>query len=258
MPTILSNAVKIKSAKINGVKNTGVGLMDVWLLRDIYDKPISNFQPELSAVIYKYGEDEAEPEIWLELKMLLWNGRYSDEFLEPLLGLGNVKWLNKDKRARIHPDFSRGTAARYFEDIIRQELPKLTPKKLYVISRLGLHLIDGIPIFCVGDRIICPPGTEKLNIEIKPMPYRLDIDPNMTEAEAAALMLDFIAISSDALPVMLSQVLLYIMRHVYQSIGKTPCVIVFVYGETGTKKPQHPVSLRKFTTALKVSTNPKD
>jgi hypothetical protein len=76
----------------------------------------------------------------------------------------------------------------------------------------------------------------KFEYEIKPMAHRLDIDPKMTEAEAAALMLEFLALSSDAFPVMLSQCLLYVMRHGYHAIGRTPFVIVFVHTTTGKKK----------------------
>jgi hypothetical protein len=137
--------------------NRGVGFVNQWIFKDEKDKPISNFRSELVSIIYKYSEDEPEPEVCLELRMDFGNGRYSNVFPEPLLGLENVKWLEKDSRARIHPDMPKGKAARYFDDTIRQALPKLKPKKLYVISRLGLHLIEGIPIFCIGDRIIWAP-----------------------------------------------------------------------------------------------------
>ena len=64
----------------------------------------------------------------------------------------------------------------------------------------------------------------------------MDIDSNLSEAEAVSQMIDLLSLSPNAGRVILAQKLVYFMRQAYVDAGKAPCVCVFLFGKTGTQK----------------------
>jgi hypothetical protein len=64
----------------------------------------------------------------------------------------------------------------------------------------------------------------------------LDIDATLTEAEALAGMLKLVSLCPNAGRIILAHTLLYIMRSAYVDVGKSPCVSVFLHGESNCKK----------------------
>ena len=68
------------------------------------------------------------------------------------------------------------------------------------------------------------------------MSQRMDIDPNLSEAEAAAEMLNLIGLCPDPGRIILSQVLVAFMCQAYEDAGKSPSFCVFPYGSSGTQK----------------------
>jgi len=210
-----------------------------WLIRDEKNNPISNFRPKVLSLIKKHANERAKHDPWVEVELSFARGIPSEKFTIPVKDLEKVDWLSKDQRCRLYPEISPAKAQRYIADEVRKVFPdfKGKEKDLHLVSRLGTQIIEGIPTFCTGDRLICSPVNREIpKVEIAPMPYRLAIDPNINEHEALVGIFDLMSLSPDPLRVVLSQKLLYIMRHVYETVWKSPCVIVFLHGHTGTRK----------------------
>jgi hypothetical protein len=212
-----------------------------WLICDEKDesKPISNFRPEVCSVIMKYINEETEPEVKVRLKLIFADDEESRELIVSISELESTDWLSKNIRCRFHPKTSSIKARRYIADEIRSALPSAKKEYLYYINRFGTHIINGVPLFNTGNDIIWPHGIEEEGrpcVELKPTPFKLAIDKNLTELESVSGMFELMSLSPNSMRVILSQNLLYIMRDVYKSVWKAPCVSVLLYGKTGTKK----------------------
>ena len=162
-------------------------------------------------------------------------------FPVPLSKLEYFDWLSQDIHCRYNPDYTTSKIKRYLADHVRKLLPTSTPRKRYRLSRVGNYNIDGEHIFCYGKGFIrYSPAwdiwKEKVNIVLDPMPYNMDVDPKLTEAEAAAGMLELVSLNQDAGRVLMSHTLMYLMRPVYAEAWKAPRCCVFVLGETGKQK----------------------
>jgi hypothetical protein len=212
-----------------------------WMVKEKNNKPISNFRPEVLSVIRKHFDGNKDSELYVRVQLRF--GKKiapSKEFVVPESELNSIDWLSKDQRCRLNPEISPAKAQRYLGDAVRQTLPKFEGKEMEVfyINRLGTHIIKGVPGFCTGNEMIWPRGMkEKPLVEIAPLPYRLATDSNISELETAAGMFEYMSLSPDPLRVMVSQKLLYLMRHVYESVWhKSPCVIVLIHGLTNSKK----------------------
>jgi hypothetical protein len=199
--------------------------------------PIKNFRPVVLFLIRKHNSGDAEPELWVRLKLAFDDGQVSNEFVALISELDSLEWTSKDFRCRPNPEIAPAKVRRHLANEVRIKLPDAEIVDVYYIDRLGTHVIHGIPFFNAGNQLIFPQGVEvKPNIELAPMKYRMAIDPNITEAEAVAKMLEFLSLSTDPMRIVLSQKLLYIKRHVYKNAWKSPCVIVHLNGGTGNKK----------------------
>ena len=209
-----------------------------WLIYDEDERPISNFRPEVLAVVNVYSTTEAEPVAYVKLRLLFGDGQHSKEFNEILSGLDNTKWLERDIRCRLHPEVSQGKSNRYLMDCVRSALPTAPVEKLYRINQLGVHLIEDEPVFCTGGGLFRPPAGKKnnSNVELEKIPFNLDIDSTITEKEAVAGMLELISLCPNAGRVISTHSLLYLLRKVYEDVWKSPCCSLFLYGLTGTKK----------------------
>jgi len=96
-------------------------------------KPISNFRPELLSVISTVTDQATDPETFVKLKIRFHDGQQSAEFIEPLSCIENIRWIDKDRRCRIHPAFPKSKANREFQDIILSKLPNVPEETFYCI-----------------------------------------------------------------------------------------------------------------------------
>lgn len=209
-----------------------------WLIHDNKNNPISNFYPKVISVAEVYKNEEDEPIKYAKLQLLIHDGQHSKIFTEPLSELDKIIWLDKDTRCRINPNIASTKARRYIADRVREAIPTAPIEKQYCIDRLGVQWVDSTPVFCTGKGFINSHPSKQNNFKLKlgKIPYNLDIDSNLSEAEAAAEMFKFLTLSPNALRIILAHSLSYFMRDVYKSAWKSPCFCVFLYGKTGTKK----------------------
>ncbi len=210
----------------------------VKMIYDDKDCPIYNFYPRVAAVVNVYTTTEAEPIPHVRLSLDFGDNQPSKEFTIPLAQLDELRWLDKDIRCRFNPKFAPARVQRYLTDAIRTALPDAPKERQYQIDRVGVHNINGEIVFCTGRGLIRPSSgvRHRPTILLKPMPYSLDIDPNLSEAEAVAGMLELISLTPGAGRIILAHMLLNIMRHVYKDAWKAPCLCVYLYGKTGTQK----------------------
>jgi hypothetical protein len=88
---------------------TASDALDEWILRGKYNEPIANFLfKDVSPLnIYESGEIKAK----IRLTMVFAKDTESESFVisQSELEDGNVRWSNHDRRARLHPDCSKGS-----------------------------------------------------------------------------------------------------------------------------------------------------
>ena len=211
-----------------------------YILFDDAKKPnaISNFRPEVQALVNVYASGDAAPETKVELRLHFGDDKDSELFTVPLSQLEKFDWLAQDIRCRLNPKVAKSKAYRYIANEVRKVLHNMTPLKQYRLDRLGCHIIEGVPVFNTGGGLICPPSFEekKLDVKLAPMSFSIDIDETLSEEEAVVGMLELVSLSPNAGMIILAHSLLYIMRSVYAEVWKSPCCCVFLYGKTGTKK----------------------
>ena len=211
-----------------------------WIFTDDTENAnfICNFCPKVLATIKVHTDTESDPILAVKLCLTFDDNKKSEAFIESIAKLDEVEWLEKDVRCRFHPEFPKNKAQRYLADFVRAALPNVPTADSYSISRLGTHIINGNVFFCTGGELICSPAGQKnvTDIQLEIMPYHLDIDTSLFEEEAAVGILDYISLYPNAGRIELAQTLLYLQRQAYEKVWKSPCVIVFVYGKTGTKK----------------------
>ena len=207
-------------------------------ISDTNGKEIINCIPKILAVVNVFTIPELEPTPHLRMVLVFPSGKVSKEFMVPLFSLDTVNLTEYDLRVRYNPDASQSKAKRYIADYVRSALPKASVKKLYRINQLGAHEVEGEIVFNTGKGLVRPLAGAKtdINIEVVATCYSFDIDSDISEEEAAAGMLELVALSPNAGRVILAQNLLYLKRNIYADIWKSPCCIVFLHGPTGTQK----------------------
>jgi hypothetical protein len=197
-------------------------------------KPIANFEPIIMSPATRYT-DGAEPEPAVGLKVRFANGDESKSFTVSMVELEGYNWL-KIPGCLLHTPYAK--AKQYLARYICEQLPNAPTKVLHRVVNLGSGTVVGKRVYNTGGELIMPSANANdfLEIELAPSPFTLDIDPDLSEEEAATGMIELISLFADVGRVVLAQMLLYIMSAVYDAVWKTPRTCVFLYGKSGTKK----------------------
>ena len=206
------------------------------------EQKVCNFLPIVTKVVESVSEDGTENFIHIKCLFSGENDGENGEITVRLSQLETINWFNLDNRCLIDPDCTR--ANKYLAAIIRASLATGDIKvvKEYSIGRLGMHSIEGSPVFCVGDELISSPiivksiNEKSINIKLDSIPSKLAIDEQCSELEAAKGMMRVVNLSPKAGIIIFVHCLLNIMRTLYAEVHKAPHCIVFLVGKTGTKK----------------------
>jgi len=181
---------------------------------------------------------DGELEEFVRLRCIFAGGGESDDLDIPLSQLETTKWSTHDMRCKLNPDCSKAT--KYLASIIQAALVDLTDSDVvieYTISRLGMHFVEGHPVYNKGDRLARSPKIDdKVIIKHEPSPKRLVADEQCAERQAVIGMMKVIQLSPIAGLVIFLHCLLGIMRSLYAEVDKVPRFILFLVGRTGTKK----------------------
>ena len=199
-------------------------------------KHVCSFRPRVHGIVE--AEIDGEIVTLVKISSVFADGPESEIKSFPLSGLKNIDWLSLDLRCQINPDCSKADV--YLAAIIQHALPDSTVTNEYHVGRLGLHDIEGVKVFCVGDRLIRSPTPEQnpqINIELEELPNKLAIDiERYSELQAVQGMMRLVNLSLAAGKVIFSHSLLSLMRVLYTIAGVIPSCIVFLVGETSAKK----------------------
>lgn len=198
-------------------------------------KYIGNFMPRVDSLVEMYEDGNSEQ--YAKITLQFADGDESESLTLPLKGLEKTDWSNNiDLRCILNPDV--GKANGHIANVIRLQCAKVPVERMTTISRLGTHLVEDIPVFCAGDRLIWPKDiVDKPSVKWSPQSnIRLAINPNCLEEEAVAGMMRVVNLSPEAGTIIFAQNLLYVMREAFTAAGTTPHVIVYLHGKTGVKK----------------------
>lgn len=208
------------------------------IMTDKAGNHLCNFKPRVEAMVEIFDCGREKPISHVKIYLDFEDGPPSSPFCIPMSNAEKIDWLNLDPRCRFFPDISEPTIKRYLLDEVRRQWNSAPKETVYRLNRIGLHTIGKERVFCTGREVIRPPaGAEsRPKIEIQQIDDCLDIDHNMSEAEAIHELFDLMSLSPNPGRIILAQNLVYLMRQAYIDAGKAPCVCVFLYGKTGTRK----------------------
>lgn len=204
------------------------------------EQRVGAFLPRLDSSIEVVRDGKSA--VFVRMNFLFEDRTEGGTYMVPLSELERTDWFNLDSRCLVDPDCSR--AGKYLAHIIKAALPAVPAIKEIHINRLGNHIIDGIPLFCTGDRLYWPPGKEVTNVILDSMPYKL-IKGGYSEAEAVAKMMKVVNLTPDAGRMIFAHSLLYFQRSAFIGAGVTPCCVVFLVGKTGTQKTTYATFLNQ-------------
>ena len=208
------------------------------LTPEVEGKRISNFAILVHRRVNVHMDSQTDGVPYIEISLIFENGETSDKTRVPLSQLETIDWKALDYRATFIPQIPVAKANRYIAADIRSRLDNLPTTEVYRLNHPGLYSINDKPVFCTGDEVIRPSSdaAQGPEVECEHMPQRLDIDPNLSESETAAEMLNLISLFPNPGRIILAQVLVALMRQAYEDAGKAPSFCVFLYGRTGTQK----------------------
>lgn len=186
--------------------------------------------------IHEDSQQDSVPHI--DISLSFEKGDPSGKAQVPLSRLENMDWRALDYRATFIPQITIARANRYIAAEIRSKLDDLPTTEVYRLSHPGMYTINGEPVFCTGNEVIWPSSsaTQGPEVECGHITQRLDIDPTLSEGEAAAEMLNLVSLFPGPGRIILAQVLVALLRQAYEDAGKAPSFCVFLYGTTGTQK----------------------
>jgi hypothetical protein len=147
-----------------------------------------------------------------------------------------IDWLSLDKRCVTFSSVNKCDKIIY--DYVKDQLAALPTSKVYRITHSGFHIIEGKPLYYVGNLPIWDDNEgDRPEIEFTGKTDLFDIDTATYPPERAiAEMLNLVNLTPIAGSVILSHMLLNIMRSAFVSVGITPTNIPFLVGETGSFK----------------------
>lgn len=208
------------------------------LTPEIEGKKISNFVILIHRRLNIHEDSQQDSVPHIEISLSFEKGNPSGKAQVPLSRLENMDWRALDYRATFNPQIAGTRANRYIANDIRSMLEDLPVTEVYRLNHPGLYIIGKKPVFCTGDEVIRPSSsaTQGPEVECGQMTQRLDIDPTLSEGEAAAEMLNLISLFPNPGRIILAQVLVALIRQAYEDAGKAPSFCVFLYGRTGTQK----------------------
>jgi hypothetical protein len=197
-------------------------------------KTVANFLPRAIGLIEL--ETDGMVELFAEVQCHFTDGSVGEVTRILLSALEKFNWSTFDYKCALHPDCQG--ARKYLAAIIRNAIVSCTVIKENHLRRVGLHIVNGIPVFCTGDKLIIKQSqTESIDVVLETMPYSLDTDTvKYSEKDALTEMMKFVNLSPEIGNVLFAHSLLNVMRYLFIDIGITPTCIIFVVGRTGNKK----------------------
>lgn len=208
-----------------------------WELKDEKEKPVCNFMPQVVGVIQVCSVEGNVLKSEVRLSLGFGNG-VKREVTVDLSNLEQTDWTKIDNRCILSTRYRN--ARGYIANVIRAGLHDVPEETVYQLDRLGIHRIGNKIVFAAGDRVTGSSATKMdLKFELGQLPFRLDIDSNLTPQEAFEGMKELINLSPEIGRVLVAHVFSGIMRRAFVEAGLTPCAVLFIVGGTGLLKSHY-------------------
>ncbi len=114
-------------------------------------------------------------------------------------------------------------------------------KTEYTLDKLGISYIGNEVVFRAGDRVITRSSSQKLEskIELGTLPFRLDIDKELSPTQAFEGMRELICLSSEIGRTLIAHVISGFIRTAFKEAEFVPCSVLIVVGESGMLKSHY-------------------
>lgn len=209
-----------------------------WLFYDESEdpKPVCTFIPEVICLNRIIGSDEQRETV--RVKLHFKDGE-STEAEIPISRLNQVDWFKIDSRCIVNSQHRR--VLDYIADSIRAGIYDAPTETMHSFDRLGIHHLGNTVVFAAGDRVITPSSATEsdLNFKLGQLPFRLDIDPEISPKEAFEGMEELIGLSPEIGRVLVAHTISGITRNAFKEAGITPCAVLVILGESGMLKSHY-------------------
>lgn len=206
-----------------------------WFLYDGDGKAVATFIPKVLAwqEVFTPAGEKCETFVRLSLNFA---DDTNVEITVPFSDLERLNWPELDHRCIVS-----SSARGYIANIIRAGLDCVPVETVYRLDRAGIFHIKDAIIFAAGDRVVTRSSAAEAtpNFDLGQIPFHLDIDPELTIAEAFEGMGELINLSAEIGRVLVAHVISGITRAAFKKAGLTPCAVLVVMGKSGMLKSHY-------------------
>ncbi len=111
----------------------------------------------------------------------------------------------------------------------------------YTLDKLGISCIGNEVVFRAGDRVITRSSSKDLEskIKLKALPYRLDIDKELSPSEAFEGMRELLGLSPEVGRPLIAHVISGFIRTAFREAGMVPRTVLVIEGKSGMLKSHY-------------------
>lgn len=205
-----------------------------WICKDENDRNISNFFPTVLKKIEIKSVNGTEYSVELEL---YFNGVEKSKVILPLREVEKIDWFTLDNRCLVN-NYNEKKGRMYLANLIRVGVATAPIEIRYKIKKTGIEKIGKTVVFIAGNQVITKATEREVlqNIDVNEVPFRLDMDGNISPKEAFTGMQELICLSPEIGRVLVAHVIAGIIRTAFREAGMIPCAVLVIVGKSGMLK----------------------
>lgn len=207
-----------------------------WYLKDEKHRPVSTFVPKVLKNIRLETSDGVKDYVCLRLNF---RSGEDKETTVPLSGIDHIDWFGIDHRCIVNSDYRN--AKQYLANVIRAELISAQTETRHCLESMGIHSLSNTILFVAGDRVIARSPDEGIlsSIELKNIPFRLDIAPELTRMEEFNGITELMSIAPEIGKVLVAHTISGILQAAFRKNRFKPCIVLVIVGESGMLKSSY-------------------
>ena len=210
-----------------------------WRLFTAKNVPVCNFLPRVIC-IEEITDPRSNQVVESRLHLTLDFGtENSAEFILPLSSISRIIWSDLDRRCILNPDCRQ--ARRHIENSVRASLNQAPCRKRFRLDRTGVYHIGDEVVFAAGDKVICcsESAFSGLDFETDQIPFRLDIDPQLSVEKAFKGISELMDLSPQISHILIAHTIAGFIRSSFLEVGFKPTAMLFIIGESGMLKSHY-------------------
>ena len=208
-----------------------------WICKDEKGRDISNFFPTVLKKIEIKSANGTEYSVELEL---CFNGAEKSKVILPLREVEKIDWFTLDNRCLVNNENEK-KGRMYLANLIRVGAATAPVEIMYKFKKTGIEKIGKTVVFIAGNQVVSK-VTERgvlQNIDVNEVPFRLDMDGNISPQDAFAGMRELICLSPEIGRVLVAHVIAGIIRTAFREAGMIPCAVLVIVGKSGMLKSHY-------------------